>query len=243
MSKLIKPLLLFTGIFILCAISSANPTVKKLISKRWKMIKVYKSGKEISPEHEQLVIHFKKNGSFIFTAKFEETHQGTWVLSDDEKTITLDDNTNHKKFNLEVQKLDKGHLSLANFDGEKDKVVYMIPLSNKKAMVLNHREFLLAKEWTVSTSDKKETEGMRFVFNVNKTFTIFKKESTIPVSSGKWKLSENKKKVLMDTREEHKHLELNIVEIHRHKLILKNEENGLTKTLIDHRLEESKVSK
>lgn len=203
------------------------------------MIKAEVNGSEVKdPDHEQLIIEFEKKGEFTITAKFEETHKGTWKLSDDKRKLILNDQTAKQETIMLMTDLDDSHLALRNFDNKPNKTVYFIPLNKKKAMHLNHKEYLLAKTWTVDKSEKEETIGTRFVFSVNKTFVIVPLHTNTPIASGDWEMSEDKNFITMEMKEDGQELKLEIKTLHRHELVLENKENGFIKHFVDHKLEE-----
>lgn len=214
---------------------------EKILSKRWKMYSVMVNGEKAKPEHEKMVIEFKKNGQFTITAVFEETHNGTWKLSDDKTKLILNDKTFDKERVLEIKELDETHLSLSNYDNDPNKVLSFIPISKGKAMHLNHKEYLLCKRWTVTKSDKEEHQGIHYVFNVNKSFVILPANSHTPISTGKWTMSADKKTIHLDIKDENvteemKQLDLEVETLHRHKLVLVNPKNGFKKELSDEKL-------
>lgn len=222
--------------FAVISLNHANAQTEKALQKMWKMIKTEVNGAEVKPKHDHLVVVFDKKGKFVETAKFEETHEGKWKLSDDKTEIVITDMTlEGKNITLKIKDLDETHLALEGFDGEPNKTVYFIPLSKKKAVYLTTKEYLMCKEWTIDKSDKAETVGMKFVFNHNKTFVILNQGSHTPLSTGKWEMSKDHKTLFMEMKEEGQKLELSIESLHRHELALKSKD-GNVKHFVDHRL-------
>lgn len=229
-------ILLTTALVAVFSIGQVKAQTEKTLQKMWKMIKTEVNGAEVKPKHDHLVLVFGKKGKFVETAKFEETHEGKWKLSDDKTEIVVTDMTlEGKNLTFKIKDLDDNHLAIQGFDGEPNKVVYFIPLSKKKAVYLTTKEYLLCKEWTIDKSDKEETIGMKFVFNHNKTFVILNQGSHVPLSTGSWEMSKDHKTLYMDMQEEGQKLELKIETLHRHELALKSEE-GSIKHFVDHRL-------
>lgn len=225
-----------TVVFTAVCFGQAKAQTEKMLSKMWKMIKTEVNGSEVKPKHDHLVVVFDKKGKFVETAKFEETHEGKWKLSDDKTEIIVTDMTlEGKNITYKIKDLDENHLALEGFDGEPNKTVYFIPLPKKKAVYLTTKEFVLCKEWTIDKSDKAETIGMKFVFNHNKTFVILNEGTHVPLSTGKWEMSKDHKTLYMDMKEEGQRLELDIETLHRHELELKSKD-GNTKHFVDHRL-------
>jgi hypothetical protein len=240
---MMKKIILFLTVMTLgfVAFSKAHPNEKLLINK-WKMIKTLKNGAEIDPTHDKLTIEFlKKNKQYVVTAQLEETHKGSWSLSADGKKITLVDTDTKKEKTIDILKIDKLHLNISHFDGESDEVVIeTIPLGKGKAIHLTHKEHLIAKAWHVYESDKETNIGLLMEFKVDKTFIMLPNGSKVPVASGKWHLSDDNGKIIMDMKEAGRTMELTIVELHTHDLILKQEESGVTNKFHDRRIENQK---
>ena len=94
----------------LVSFSKGHPNEKLLINK-WKMIKTIKDGVEVEPTHEKLTIEFiKKDKQYIVTAALEETHKGSWSLSEDGKKITLLDASTKEEKVIDIIKIDKLHI-------------------------------------------------------------------------------------------------------------------------------------
>ena len=238
-----KKIILFLTVMTvgLVAFSNGHPNEKLLINK-WKMIKTLKSGVEIEPTHEKLTIEFiKKNKQFLVTAYLEETHKGSWSLSEDGKKVTLIDADTKEEKVIDIIKIDKLHLNISHFDGLSDNVVIeTIPLGKGKAVHLTHKEHLIAKAWHVYESDKELNIGLLMEFKVDKTFIMLPEGSKLPVASGKWHLSDDNSKIILDMKEEGRTMELTIVELHTHDLVLKQEDSGVTNKFHDRRIENQK---
>ena len=192
----------------------------------WKLIKNEEDGKSIDPIHEQLVISLDKKKTFTITAAYEETHSGSWELSEDNKTITLIDSLRDYKQELTILDLDKTHFAVGNYDG-KNNTVYFIPLGKAKHQKLNSVEHSLVKKWTCYDSDKDVNKGLMIEYKSDFTFIMIPYGAKIPMASGKWKLDDDRAKILMD-KKDGGHLELIIVERHSHELHLMNEETEIT---------------
>ena len=242
MNKLLKTVATIT-IGVLFVTSSFAQNKEKLVSGKWKMISETRNGEEIEPEHENLILTlkkknlFRKNNEFTITAAYEETHSGTWEISEDGSTLLLHDSTSRDDKELELVELDKKHLGLGSYDGP-NTAIYLTPMKGKAAD-LNHKEHLLAKKWTIFDSEQLENIGMMMEFQPNKTFVMIPYGYKVPVATGKWKLSDDNETLIIDKQEDGEHLELKIVEMHRHELSLKDPETGV----VNHFHDEMLVSK
>ena len=240
---MMKKIVLFLTVMALglVAFSKGHPNEKLLINK-WKMIKTIKNGAEVDPTHEKLMIEFlKKKKQYIVTAHLEETHKGSWSLSEDGTKIILIDADTKKEKIVDILKIDKLHLNISHFDGESDAVVIeTIPLGKGKAVHLTHKEHLIVKAWHVYESDKELNIGLLMEFKVDKTFIMLPNGSKVPVASGKWHLSDDGTKIIMDMKEEGRTMELTIIELHTHDLVLKQEDSGMTNKFHDRRIENQK---
>ncbi len=226
--------------FVLVSTASYAGDVSKLIVKRWKLVKETEGGKEITPKHERLVIEFEKNGEFIIEAAYEETHKGTYTISEDKKSVILDDEISKEKKTLTIERIDKDHLNLGGFDGATT-VVEMVP-SKKNEDHLTNRELLIVNKWHCHKSDEESNVEMVIEFHRDHTYVIIPRGSKIPTVYGDWKLDPNDNhKILLEIKakgQKGEHLELQIVgEPQTHELVLKNAgEDGITNHFRDHEL-------
>ena len=235
-----KKILLFLTAIVLGfnSFSKAHPNEKLLINK-WKLIKTVKDNAEIAPTHDKLTIEFfKKKKEYVVSAYLEETHKGTWSLNEDGDKITLTDADTKEEKIIDLIKIDKLHFNFSHYDGVDDEVIIeTIPLGKGKAIHLTHKEHLLAKAWHVYESDKDMNIGLLMEFKVDMTFIMLPKGLKVPVASGKWHLSDDDTKIILDMKEEGKTMELTIIEMHSHDLILKQEDTGVTNKFHDRRIE------
>lgn len=205
----------------------------KQIINKWKIIKAEDNGATIDPPHGKMVLDIKKGNEYTVSAAFEETHKGTWKI--DGENLVLTDTEANETRTLAIKQLDEGHLTIQGYDSE-TQALHFIPISGKKMVNLNHKEFLCAKKWTVYKSDKNENVGMRLEFKPDMTFVMIPYGYKVPVASGDWKLSEDKQKMLIERREDGGHMELSIEELHKHELVLKFDEKGTTNFMHDPKL-------
>lgn len=233
----------FNSLFGLCALLLLNSCAlfegdskEAHISNDWRMIKETKDGEEIEPLHDNLVFEFnRRNNEYTFSADFEETHTGTWEFNEDKTAVILHDIDTKKSQTLPIKELDRTHLALAGFDG-KGTVIYMTPLKNKESRNLTRKEHLVAKKWHIFESDNPEFLATLFEFKTDKTFIIVPFKQKVPVYTGKWDLSEDNSKLILDRREDGKHLELDIKKLDRHEMILKDPESGVINKFHDREL-------
>lgn len=215
----------FTLSFLLTAFLSfasfAQNLEKDLVNK-WKMIKTELDGKSVTPVHDKLILELKKDKTFLITAAFEETHSGSWTLSDDKKKVTLKDSDSDYIQDLTILDTDDNHLTLGNFDA-KDMTLSFIPLGKDKNQHLDHVEHSLVKKWTCFETTNDQSLGMMLEFKADKTFLIIPLGYKIPVAAGSWKLNDSKDKILVD-KQDGGHMELTIVERHKHELVLKQDD-------------------
>lgn len=225
----------------LASFSAAHPNEKLLINK-WKMIKTIKNGEEVAPKHDKLTIEFiKGKKQYVVTAHLEETHKGTWSLSEDGTKVTLTDSDTKEGKVIDIIKIDKLHFNFSHYDGASDDVIIeSTPLGKEKAVHLTHKEHLIAKAWHVYESDKEMNIGLLMEFKVDKTFIMLPEGLKVPVASGKWHLSDDNSKIIVDMKETGKTMELTIIEVHTHDLVLKQEESGITNKFHDRRIESDK---
>ena len=216
--------------------ASTHSDAKKLIRGKWKLVKETEGGKEITPKHSKLVIEFGKKGDFTVTAAYEETHKGTYTVSEDGTKVTLNDEISNETKELTISKLDKSQLNLGNFDGATT-IIEMTPAKGKDVN-LSHREHEVAKRWHCFKSDEESNLELVIEFHNDHTYVIIPKGYKLPVATGDWKVDDaNTSKILMDKREDGSHLELDIVEIDSHTMILKNPgEDGITNHFRDEKL-------
>ncbi|MCP4521489.1 MAG: hypothetical protein GY827_07330 [Cytophagales bacterium] len=207
--------------------------IEKLISKKWKMVLTEQNDKQITPKHENLIITIKKDKTFKIEASKETTHTGTWKLSDDNNSIVLNDQTSNTELTYTIVTLDKKHLSLGGYDG--NTTISLIPYK-KGHRHLSHTEALIAKEWHVYKSDNELNMDMLIEFKKNKTFIFVPHGSKVPVASGRWRLSDDKKVVILEMLAQNQELKLDIISIDRHEFVLKNESNDVTNYLHDRKL-------
>lgn len=213
----------------------AQKEKQKLIAKKWKLIRELDNGNEVTPKHDKLVLEFKKNGTFTITAAFEETHSGTWKLSGDQLKVELTDEETNEERILFIQKLDKHHFTVGNFDGPST-AIEMVPLGRSKSQHLTHTEHMVAKKWHVYESDNPDNLGALFEFKPDKTFIIVPYGYKIPVFTGQWSLSEDNKTLLVDRREDDQHMELDIVGLETHDMKLQNHETKKINAFHDRRI-------
>lgn len=216
--------------------AAAQTDVEKTIKGKWKLVKEIQNGEEISPKHSKLVIEFSKKGVFTITAAYEETHKGTYTISEDGKQLVLDDNISKEKKSLTIQKIDESHLNVANFDGA-GTVIEMTPAKGKD-VDLSHTEHLVAKRWHCFKSDEDSNLELVMEFHNDYTYVIIPKGYKLPVATGDWKIDpKNEKAILLDKREDGTHLALDIVELHTHTIVLKNSgEDGISNHFRDEKL-------
>ena len=231
----IRNLTLLAFSFLLISAAQAND-VSKLIINRWKLVKETEAGKEIKPKHEKLVIEFTKKGEFVVEAAYEETHRGTYKISEDGKSVVLNDEISKEEKSLSIQRIDKHHLNLGEFDGATT-VIEMQP-AKKNEDHLTNRELLIVNTWHCDKSDEPNNVGLVIEFHKDHSYVIIPSGYKIPTAVGDWKLDENdNNKIIMDSKDE-KHLELEIVgEIETHTIVLKNSgEDGITNHFRDQEL-------
>lgn len=220
---------LFASFFITTTFAQ-SPDYEKDVINSWKMIKTEIDGEETEPKHDKLVLDIdKRKNAFTITAAFEETHQGFWEIENN-KLILTDLETEEVK-TLEITELNDNHLTVKGYDGP-NTVLHFVP-TTKKSINLNHKEFLVAKKWTIYKSDKKENIGTRIEFKHDKTFVLLPWGYQVPTMSGNWHLNEDNTKLIIDAREDGAHLEISIVELHKHELVLKFDDLGITEYLHD----------
>ena len=203
---------------------------EKDVVNSWKMIKTEVNGEEVEPKHDKLILDIdKRKNAFTITAAYEETHEGFWELEND-KLILTDLETEEVK-TLDITQLSDDHLTVKGYD-DPNTVLHFIPAS-KKSMDLNHKEFLVAKKWTIYKSDKASNIGTRIEFKHDKTFVLLPWGYQVPTMSGKWHLNEDNSKLIIDAREDGAHIEIDILELHKHELVLKFDDLGVTEYLHD----------
>ncbi len=203
---------------------------EKKITNSWKMIKTEIDGKEVEPKHDKLILDIdKRKNAFTITAAYEETHEGFWEIENDKLTLT--DLATQEIKSLDITELSDNHLTVKGFDGP-NSVLHFIPTS-KNAIDLNHKEFLVAKKWTIYKSDKKENIGTRIEFKHDKTFVLLPWGYQVPTMSGKWHLNDDNTKLIIDAREDGAHIEISILELHKHELVLQFDDLGITEYLHD----------
>jgi len=228
---------LFLGFILLSSITMAmaNDNAKLLIGK-WKLIKETETGKEITPRHTKLIIEFTKKGEFTVTAAYEETHKGTYTLEENGTKVALTDLKSKEVKTLSIEKIDKNHLNLGNFDGATT-VIEMTP-SKKNEMHLSHREHLVVNEWHCFESDDSTNIELVIEFHKDLTYVIIPRGYKIPASFGDWHIDvKDDNKILLDKKEGEEHLELQIIEITTHEIVLKSlEEDGITNHFRDEEL-------
>ena len=232
MKKTIKlfSLLVLTSLITTFSFAQEVDYTKKIINK-WKMIKTEENGQDVQPKHDKLILDIqKKNNVFTITAAFEETHNGLWKL--DGNKLTLTDTETKEVKTLTIIEADGDHLTLDNFDGE-NTTVHFAEATGKKSTVVTNKEFLVAKKWTIYKSDKETNLGTRIEFKQDKTFVLLPWGYQVPTMSGKWQLSEDNSKLIIDAREDGAHIEISLIEIHKHELVLKFEDLGITEYLHD----------
>ncbi len=221
--------------FLLITATQAND-VSKLITKRWKLVKETAEGKEITPKHEKLVIEFNKKGEFVVEAAYEETHRGTYKVSADGKTIILNDEISKEEKSLSIQRIDKHHLNLGEFDGATT-IIEMQP-AKKSEDHLTNRELLIVNTWHCYKSDEPTNVDLVIEFHKDHSYVIIPGGYKIPTAVGDWKLDSNdNSKIILDSKDE-KHLEIEIIgEIETHTIVLKNSgEDGITNHFRDQEL-------
>ena len=233
MKPLKQSLALLVASFFAFSIQAQEVDKEKAIVNKWKIIKAEDNGKEIAPEHEKMILEIKKGNEFTVSSAFEETHRGTWKIAGDNVELTDVETKEVKK--VAIKQLDEDHFTIQGYD-KSTQILHFIPVSGKKSVTLNHKEFLVSKKWTVYKSDKTENVGMRLEFKPDMTFVMVPYGYKVPVASGKWKLSDDNTKLLMDRREDNGHMELDIVELHKHELVLKFDESGITNYMHDPKL-------
>ena len=198
---------------------------EKYISKKWKMWKEEKGGAETEPTVSQIILEIKKNKSFVIVKGYENTHRGTWKL-EGKTTLILDDYVTNTTMTLPIKELDATHLVLDNLDQE-GITTYMTPLKNKNAIHLTHKEHLVAKRWRIYESTKEKNVGSLFELHEDKTLSYIPSGTSVPLDIGSWDLSDNAKQVTFILSKSNKEIILDVIELHRHEMILKNHETGI----------------
>ena len=224
---------LFVAALLAISVKAQDVDKAKVIINKWKIIKAEDNGAEIEPKHGKMILEIKKGNEYSVSAAFEETHSGTWKIDGD--NLILTDSEVDEVRTLAIKQLDDAHLALQGYDSESE-VYHLIPVSGKKMVDLNHKEFLVSKKWTVYKSDKDENVGMRLEFKPDMTFIMIPYGYKVPVATGRWKLNDDNTKMLIDRREDDGHMELTIEELHKHELVLKFDETGTTNYLHDPKL-------
>jgi hypothetical protein len=229
---------LFLGLMLLSsfAIGKENQDNAKLLVGKWKLIKETEGGKEITPKHSKLMIEFTKKGAFTVTAAYEETHRGTYKVEENGTKIILNDIISKEEKTLSIEKIDKNHLNLGNFDGAST-VIEMTP-SKKNEMHLTNREHLVVNKWHCYESEDSSNIEMVIEFHKDLTYVIIPAGFKIPVAYGDWHIEdEEPNKLLMDKKDTNEHLELEIIDISTHEIVFKSlEEDGITNHFRDEKL-------
>jgi hypothetical protein len=237
---LFKKFNLFLAIILASSLFSFAQTTEKLIAKKWKMVQTLINNENVKPKHKNLVITFNKDKSFTISASKEQTHKGTWSLIEDGKKVVLNDQTNNEEKTYTVESSDKKHLSLGGYDGN---TTIALIRYKKGHYNLSHTEALIAKEWHIYKTDKEENMDMEIAFKKNKQFEFIPYGSKMPVASGRWRLSKDEKVIILEMIAENEELHLDIMDVHRHELILKSEETGVINYLHDRKLYSKDVKK
>ena len=224
---------LFMTVLLAFSVQAQDLDKAKTIINKWKIIKAEDKGAEIEPKHGKMILEIKKGNVYTVSAAFEETHAGTWKIDGD--NLVLTDTESNEIRSVAIKQLDEAHLAIQGYDSESE-VYHLIPVSGKKMVDLNHKEFLVSKKWTVFKSDKTENVGMRLEFKPDMTFVMIPYGYKVPVATGKWQLNDDNTKMLIDKREDGGHMELSIEELHKHELVLKFDETGTTNFLHDPKL-------
>ena len=205
---------------------------EKNLAQQWKMWKVEKAGNEVTPVLSRFIITMSKKKTFVITTGYEMTHRGTWEYKN--KTLKLTDKVTNKTFVLPVKELDHTHLVFSNYEYEGEgKTTFMTPINHKNALHLNHNEHLLAKKWHIYESTKEDNKDALYDFHEDKTFSYYLAGHSLPISEGKWTLSEDAKTVTLHLKRSKEDIVLEILEFHRHSLILKSPESGTINKLHD----------
>ncbi len=229
----IKKFSLFLTTTLAISLVSFAQDTEKLVTKKWKMVQTLQNDEEIDPKHSNLVITLEKNKTFSISASREVTHEGTWKLSDDKKSIIFSDKTSNEENTYSIETLDKKHLSLGGYDG--NTTIALIPFK-KGHKHLSHKEALVAKEWHVYKTDKEENMDMLIHFKKDKSFIFVPYGYKMPVASGRWRLNEDQTIIILEMLAENQELKLDILEAHRHEFVLKNEKTGIVNYLHDRKL-------
>jgi uncharacterized protein (TIGR03066 family) len=240
-TSLFLGLILFSS-FLIAKNASDNG---KLLIGKWKLIKETEAGKEIEPRHTKLLIEFTKKGEFTVTAAYEETHKGTYTLEENDTKVVLTDISTKEVRTLTIEKIDKNHLNLGDFDGTTT-VIEMTP-AKKNEMHLSHREHLVVNKWHCFESSDSSNIELVIEFHKDLTYVIIPFGFKVPVAYGDWHIdAEDENKILLEKKNNPEHLELEIVEITTHEIILKSlEESGITNHFRDEKLwrEKQKAAK
>lgn len=227
--NIIKHLLLLSFSVLSFAIFAQD--IEKDIINEWKMIKTEIDGEPASPVHEKLILELSKKNTFTITAEYEETHTGTWEFNQDKSKIILTDDIRDYKQELNILDYDDAHLALGNFDG-KNMNIYFIPLGKKKHQDLTHVEHSVAKRWTCYKSTEDKNVGLMIEFKADKTFILIPDGFKVPVATGTWEITDDNKHVQVQKREGGV-LDLEIIERHKHELVLKSTESDAINYLHD----------
>ncbi len=229
--------LVFSIVVVLTMVSTfAQGSYEKLIVKKWKLVKEFDKASEIEPKHEHLIMVFKKSGDYTIKASYEESHSGKWRIGGkNNNRLILHDEANDEEKMLSILQLDKNHLNLGNFDGPTT-IVHFTPMEKNREEHLNHKEHLIAKKWHVFESGKAALIHALYEFKEDYTFFILPEGHKVPLYTGKWSLSNNKKELLIHRREDGKDIIMEIIEIHTHVMVLKNKETDDSMTFHDLKL-------
>lgn len=221
---------LISGTVLTSFITKKITTKEKMISQKWKMWKVEQNGSEVEPKFTRFILTLKKNKTFVITSEYEMTHRGTWSYKN--KTLILEDKVTNRDMTLPVIEADPTHLVISNYES-KDRSTFMIPVTHKDAIHLNHKEHILAKKWRIFNSSKDRNIGSFYEFHEDKTFVYIPAGMTVAASSGKWDLSKDGKIITLEIKRSKETFKMMVDEMHRHALTIRNAETGTVNYLHD----------
>jgi hypothetical protein len=224
---------LILGALALLAINSVSfakiSKEERDLCQTWKLWKVEETGKEVAPENSRYLVDLKKNKTFTITKNYKIAHRGTWEYA--RKTLVFHDKVTNKDIVVPVREADHSHLVLNEIEG-KSKVTFMTPVSHKDAIHLTHQEHILVKKWTIYQSTNPELVGSMYDFHEDKTWDYFYNGQSVPVSSGKWTLSEYSKALTLELKKNEK-VVWDVIEFHRHAFVSKSQSSGNTNKMHD----------
>ncbi len=202
---------------------------EKNLCQKWKLWKVEEMQKEVEPTNARYIIDIKKNKTFSIMLNYEIAYRGNWEYS--RKTLILHDKVTNKDIIVPIIELDHTHLVVKDLEGI-GKNTFMTPLSHKDAEHLTHSEHLLVKKWTIYQSSNESLVGSLYDFHENKTFDYYYSGQSVPISSGTWSISKNAKYIVLEPKRSETST-WDVLELHRHELVVKSQFSGNTNKMHD----------